>query len=45
MTQRAYFRPAVYQKNYGWWEMFQEYTQCYQEELDVEHQGIGWGLA
>jgi len=33
---RAYFGPAVYQKNYGWWEMFQECTQCYQEELDVE---------
>jgi len=33
---RAYFGPAIYRKNYGWWEMFQECTQCYPDELAVE---------
>ena len=33
---RAYFGPATFLKDYGWWEMFQEYTERYDEELDVE---------
>jgi Phosphotransferase enzyme family. len=33
---RAYFGPATFQKEYGWWQMFQEFTDCYREELDVE---------
>lgn len=32
---RAYYGPATW-KNFGWWEMLQEYTDCYREELDVE---------
>jgi hypothetical protein len=23
-------------RGYGWWEMFQDYTDCYTEELNVE---------
>ena len=33
---RVYFGPATFRKDYGWWEMFQEYTECYREELEVE---------
>jgi serine/threonine protein kinase len=34
---RVYFGPATFWTNdYGWWEMFQEYNECYPEELDVE---------
>jgi len=32
---RAYYGPATWKK-LGWWEMLQEYTDCYREELDVE---------
>ena len=33
---RAYFGPAPLRKGYGWWEMFQDYTDCYTDELNVE---------
>lgn len=33
---RVYFGPATFRKDYGWWEMFQDYTECYSDELKVE---------
>ena len=33
---RAFHGPASALKNYGWWEMFQDYVDCYHEELEAD---------
>ncbi|KAF8815353.1 hypothetical protein BYT27DRAFT_7080179, partial [Phlegmacium glaucopus] len=33
---RVYFGPGTF-RNPGWWDMFQEYNECYREELAVEN--------
>ncbi|KAF8554438.1 hypothetical protein OG21DRAFT_1484641 [Imleria badia] len=37
---RVYFGLATFRKDYGWWEIFQEYTECYSEELEF----VTWSL-
>ena len=33
---RAYHGPASALKDFGWWEMFQDYAECYHEELEAD---------